>query len=154
MKPSTAADFLRDAKIEDYVDSEGRVLTIRSIRNSDFGISVFDIANELADDPSELVDQTKRLEFVKNLSEEKQNRLLERLSEDIKRNVCKAVQNIKLVNKRQHECNEDIGEVSIDNLSDVDVYDIWRRVSVISGQPDPAETVLNAEKQLSNSKQK
>lgn len=136
-KRSTASDFLKNSQIEVYTDMEGRTLDIRPIPQFDFWIGFSATLKTMMGDDDAYEDENRRAEFIESLPESDQKQLLEAHWHDIKRVVCKAVQSIPLANKRQNECNPKIGEVSIDNLADVDVYTIWRRVNVLSGLPDP-----------------
>ena len=143
---SKASDFLKRTRIEKFTTSSGDVLQIRSIPQLDFtmgfGSHLFVL---MGNDIDAFSDDARRAEFLEGLPEREHRRLLESHWEGIKHNVCKSVQTMNLVNKRPIDC--EVGETSIEDLADADIYTLWRRVNVISGQPDPGDDtppVVNA----------
>ena len=137
---ATAADFLKDYKTEQIEVDGGMLIQIRSLPPSDMLIGfggmlalLMRAADKNPDDPKQ------REAFIDNLDGTQAKQLMHAQREGIKENVYKAVETLELVLKAQADCGE--GELSIDSLSKAAIWQIWRRVRVLTGLPDPGENV-------------
>ena len=135
-------DFIEESrskndKIETFKTSEGQELKIRAIKKLDFAIGFGSALMKMMDNDAEAyADDKKRTEFLESLTEKQRQYLLRSQWQGIKHNVCKAIQDFNFVIKKPLDCDKETNEVSIDDLADIDIFIIWKRVKVLSGLPD------------------
>ena len=137
---ATAADFLKGYKTEQIEIENGLLIQIRSLPVADMLIGFGGmLALEMRKAGANPEDAKAREAFIETLDANAAQRLMHAQQEGIRVNVCKAVESLELVQKAQIDCGE--GELSIDSLSKVAIWQIWRRVRVLTGLPDPGENV-------------
>ena len=137
---ATAADFLKGYKTEQIEVDGGLLIQIRSLPVADMLIGFGGmLALEMRKAGANPEDAEAREAFVETLDANQAQRLMFAQREGIKENVVKAVESLEIVQKAQIDCGE--GEVSIDSLSKSAIWQIFRRVRVLTGLRDPGETV-------------
>ena len=139
---ATAADFLKDYKTEQIEVEGGLLIQIRSLPAADMLIGFGGmLALEMRKAGANPDDAKAREAFIETLDDNANlaQRLLHAQREGIRANVVKAVESLEMVQKAQIDCGE--GELSIDSLSQVAIWAIWRKIRVLTGLPDPGKNV-------------
>ena len=149
---ATAADILQSYKTEIVplidlgLDEDARVpsVQIRSLQPLDFAAGFgAHLALKMQQAGKNFEDVKARQKFVNGLNEREMRQLMASHRIAIEECVCKAVESLQLTRKHQADCES--GEVSINNFSAAQIWQIWRRINTLSGQPDPGEQPKQAQ---------
>ena len=123
-KLATAADFLEDGSDFDiYTDRKGRNLKVRPVYLDEISLQRdYKVERDIAAaglDPNKNED---REAFGKKLLMAEEIEYQKLRLDDMRNDICKSVENINFVNKKQENCEE--GEVSVHKITPEDLRDM------------------------------